>query len=293
MAKKILRFIPLGACAFLAACNAPRAVDDLAVVPDNAPSTIDVLANDENPAGFPLMIKRAWGAQKGSVTINPDNTVTYSPRPGEMGQDQFQYRLKDNRGHANNAFVNVDITPRPLAVGSPPPDLIVRKETAAPASPVVVVAPPPLPPAPTRVMATPEPAPAISRGPFVQSVFVTLHTTGDDKNREEPVRLVVRRGNEILADRTVGAGELWGSFTDNSFELPLDPQPALADVSRLVLDVRKVGIGSPSGGGWTMQTEARARMSDGSTLVVLPMTDPVKMGDDATADRNWTFTTPK
>jgi hypothetical protein len=262
---------------------------------------VDVLANDINPAGNPLIIKRAWGAQKGAVTINPDNTVTYVPRAGEVGPDTFMYRLKDNRGHANNALVAVDIAPRPVVTTvAPPVDTLIRKETVVVTPPPSPVSLPPAPPPPgpprERVMAVPEAqpaAPAIATGPFIQSLFVTLHTTGDDKNREEPVRIVVRRGNEILADRTVGSGELWGSFTDNSFELPLNPQVPLADASKLTLDIRKPGVGSAGGGGWSMQTEARARMSDGSTGMVLSTTDPVKMGDDAPPERSWTLSLPK
>jgi len=288
-----------GACALLAGCNAPKAVDDTVVAGPDTATVVDVLANDINPQGNPLLVKRAWGAQKGVVTINPDNTVTYVPRVGELGPDSFQYRMKDNRGHASNAIVSVDIEPRNPSALVTPPDTIVKKET-------VVVTPAPLPPLPPpgpppaaiereRVMGTTETpvAPAVSKGPFIETVFVTLHTTGDDKNREEPVRIVVKRGNEILADRTVGGGELWGSFTDNSFEVPLHPQPPLSDAGRLTLDIRKTGVGSPNGGGWTMQTEARARMSDGSTAVILPTTDPVKMGDDAPAERSWTLSPPK
>jgi len=285
-----------GACFLLSGCNAPRAVDDTVMASPDTATVVDVLANDINPAGNPMLIKRAWGAQKGTVTINPDNTITYIPRSGELGQDSFQYRMKDNRGHASNALVSVDIEPRNPAALVTPPDTIVKKETVV----VTPAPPPPLPPPPPpaaseRVMGTPETVvpPAVSRGPFIDTVFVTLHTTGDDKNREEPIRIVVRRGNEILADRTVGGGELWGSFTDNSFEVPLHPQPPLSDAGRLTLDIRKTAVGSANGGGWTMQTEARARMSDGSTAMILPTTDPVKMGDDAPAERSWTLSPPK
>jgi hypothetical protein len=133
----------------------------------------------------------------------------------------------------------------------------------------------------------------MASGPFIESVLVTLHTTGDDKNREEPVRIVLRRGDEILADRTVGGNELWGSFTDHAYELKLQPQVPLSDASRLVLDISKATVGAPNGGGWTMQAEARARMSDGSTAVLLPRTEPVKVGDDAPVGRSWTLTPPR
>lgn len=290
MKKAWILIAALAGCSWLAGCNsAPVALDDQASVASGGATEIDVLANDTDPDADPLLVKRVWGAQLGSTSLNPDNTVTYTPKSGVTGTDYFNYRVKDNHGHAKNAQVRVDIEPaRPVTLVAP--DTVIRKET-------VVVTPPP----PTtivereRLLAAPEvvTTPAIARGPFIESLLVTLHTTADDKNREEPVRLVLRRGNEILADRTVGAGELWGSFTNTNLDLRLSPQVPASDASRLVLDVRKAPVGTPSGGGWTVQTEARAKLSDGTTRVVLPMTDPVKLGDDAPPDRSWTLTSPR
>jgi hypothetical protein len=292
---KLLKLLPLGACVLLAGCNSPKAVDDTVAVQQDTSATFNVLANDLNPEGNPLMVKKVWGAEKGTVTVNPDNTLTYTPKAGMTGSDTFQYRMKDNQGHASNALVKVDITPRPAVAAAPPPpvQLVPPPEVRTIVVPAVVSSTPPPTNSspPSRVYGATEPV--ISQGPFVQSVFLTLHTTSDDKNLGEPVRVIIRRGNEILADRTVGTGELWGAFTDNSFEVPLSPQPPKSDLPRLVLDIRKGAVGSPNGGGWSMQAEVRARMSDGSTATVLPMTDQVKMGDDAPSSRSWMFTAPK
>ncbi|MEX2217866.1 MAG: Ig-like domain-containing protein [Phycisphaerales bacterium] len=301
MSRKFFVLAALSACGLVAGCNTrPLAMDDHAVVPAGSATTIAVLDNDRDPNGDPMIVKRAWGSRLGAVSINPDNTITYAANPGVTGMDTFTYRVADNRGRARNASVLVDVTPERITAVQPlAADILVGRET-------VIVSPPRAPaPPPTvvttvergRILASPEPtlvAPAPAAGPFVESVLVILHTTADDKNREEPVRIVLRRGNEILADRTVGGGELWGSFTDNVFELILRPQPPIADASRMVLDLRKVPAGGgQAGGGWTMQAEARARLTDGSTAVLLPMTEPVKFGDDATPERNWTLTVPR
>src|SRR5207248_7870577 len=123
------------------------ATGDSAVARAGEPTTIDVLSNDTSPNNQPLTVKRVWGAQKGEVRVNPDNTVTYTARPGEMGTDEFMYRAVDNHGRGKNANVVVTLAE---------PNRQDRQMT------VVVPPPPPPPPVilpPVVVHATPEPPP--------------------------------------------------------------------------------------------------------------------------------------
>jgi hypothetical protein len=277
----------LGAAAlvWMAGCAAPNVAPDSVSVTPGSSATIDVLANDTSPRGDPLIIKRVWGATKGETRINADNTVTYTARPGESGTDEFWYRAKDNHGHARNAHVVVGIeqptTTRQLTV------VPVPVPVPAPAH-----APPPQPP--PAVHAAPEPAvapmtppPPPAGTPMIQSILVTLHTTDDDKNREDAVRVVLRRGQEIVADRTFGVGELWGSDSDRAFELTLQPQVPITDASLLNLDIHKPPVGTAAGAGWAMQVDAQAHLSDGRTITLLPQTQPVKLGDGQPSDRTY------
>lgn len=280
----------LVACAAFGGCksNSVVAVDDVATVTQSQAANIDVLSNDSNPDARPLMVKKIWGAQKGDVVINPDNTLTYTPKPGELGTDTFHYGLKDNKGNSSDALVKVDIVPPPMPVASAAAadTLVVKPRTSEQGS--------------GQVMGSPETLPSQSgsdssmssgppRGPFVQSVMVHIRTTANDKGSDEPIRILVKIRDEILADRTVGAGDLWNSFTDRNFELQLSPMPSIGDAANLTLEIRKIPIGAPNGGGWTMQAEAIGKFTDNSTILLLPMTESVKLGEEAPSERSWTL----
>lgn len=282
--------LSVGVSALLTGCAAPQAQPDTATVSPGGSTTIDVLANDHDPNHDPLIIKRAWGAQKGDVQINPDNTLTYNAHPGEIGTDSFQYRVKDNHGHASNSNVVVRIEPRQEPYTSQV--TIVPVPMAPPPAPVIVTPPP-------AIHATPEPVPTATPPltppappagtPMIQSILVTLHTTDDDKNREDAIRVVLRRGQEVVADRTFGVGELWGSDSDRAFEIPLKPEVPITDSGLLNLDVHKPPVGTAAGAGWAMQISAQAHLSDGRTITLLPQTQPMKLGDGQPNERSWTI----
>ena len=48
--------------------------------------------------------------QNGSVVINPNQTVTYTPNPGFSGTDTFLYLIEDVAGARSSASVTVDVT---------------------------------------------------------------------------------------------------------------------------------------------------------------------------------------
>ncbi len=73
--------------------------------------TLNVLANDTDPDGDPLTVTRVFGP----VVINPDQTVTYTPRPTFSGSDSFTYEISDGRGGTATATVQVFINIPPTA----------------------------------------------------------------------------------------------------------------------------------------------------------------------------------
>jgi hypothetical protein len=283
--------------AALAGCNSsPRAMDDSVTVPQGMAVNIPVLKNDVDPDGDPMIVKAVWGSGKGTVAINSDNTIAYTPYAGATGTDTFSYRLKDNHNHAKIADVLVNIEPaRPVTVIEQRPRILAVPETSVAAPPSGDWAPPPPPPdaivttAPPATVVVPAPAAVVPARPMIQAVQVNLHTTGDDKNREEPVRVVVRRGPEVLADSTIGAGELWGADSDRSVDLTLRPGVPLDDLSRLSIDLIKGIVGSGTGGGWTVWADAQGRLSDGSTVTLLSPTRPLKLGDGAPSQVTWSL----
>jgi hypothetical protein len=81
--------------------------------------TIAVLANDNDPDGDALSVTGVTQGTKGTVVINANNTVTYSPTPNANGADSFQYTVGDGHSGTATAAVNITITPvndPPLAV---------------------------------------------------------------------------------------------------------------------------------------------------------------------------------
>lgn len=98
----------------------PTAVDDSASTDEDVPVTISPLANDSDPDGDDLTITAA-SALNGSVVINADGTVTYTPNPGFNGTDTITYEISDGEGGTSLAEILVtvaDINDTPTVSGS-------------------------------------------------------------------------------------------------------------------------------------------------------------------------------
>ena len=96
--------------------DAPQAVDDTATTDQDAPVNITVLSNDSDIDGGILSVTAAQGAANGTLAVNLDNTVTYTPNTGFNGADSFSYTLQDGQGGSDTGTVNLTVN----AVGTPP-----------------------------------------------------------------------------------------------------------------------------------------------------------------------------
>ncbi|WP_051116670.1 Ig-like domain-containing protein [Sphingomonas sp. PAMC 26617] len=94
---------------------APTAVNDGAATSEDVPVTIAVLANDSDPDHDPLGVASAT-ADTGTVMINPDGTLTYTPRADYAGTDTITYTISDGQGGVSTATVAVTVVP----VNDPP-----------------------------------------------------------------------------------------------------------------------------------------------------------------------------
>ena len=94
---------------------APEAQDDEALGQVNGPVTIDVLANDTDPDGNPLQITGVSTPANGTITINPDGTLTYQPNPGFFGEDPVTYTVSDGAGGQSTATVVFRTNAAPVA----------------------------------------------------------------------------------------------------------------------------------------------------------------------------------
>ncbi|MBD3802757.1 MAG: Hint domain-containing protein [Thioclava sp.] len=90
-------------------CNHdPYARDDLATVSYNSSVVINVLANDSDPDCDPIRVCQVTDPAHGSVTLNADGTITYTPDPDYFGPDTFYYQISD--GHGGYDWATVTLT---------------------------------------------------------------------------------------------------------------------------------------------------------------------------------------
>lgn len=94
----------------------PKAIDDKLVTKEDTPATIDVLANDIEIDNELLVISKVTKGAGGSVTINPNGTLTYTPNKDFYGTDAFIYTVTDREGETDTATVKVEVIP----VNDPP-----------------------------------------------------------------------------------------------------------------------------------------------------------------------------
>ncbi|MGB7428249.1 MAG: Ig-like domain-containing protein, partial [Microcoleaceae cyanobacterium] len=88
--------------------------DDRAIVTVDTPATIDVLFNDFDPQNDPLTVTVNGATsfttdEGGTVTVNADNTLSYTPAAGYLGADSFSYEIDDGNGNTDTAIVELDV----------------------------------------------------------------------------------------------------------------------------------------------------------------------------------------
>ena len=103
----------------------PVAVNDtaLTVNEDTAGTTVNVLANDRDPDGDPISLVSA-SAGNGSVVINTNGTLTYTPNANYNGSDTITYTISDGQGGLATATIPVTVVAvndAPVRVGTLPP----------------------------------------------------------------------------------------------------------------------------------------------------------------------------
>jgi len=86
-------------------------VADGATTVEDTPVTIDVLANDTDIEGDALSVVSAGQPRNGSVVVNGDGTLTYTPDSRFYGIDRFSYVLRDEHGADDIGVVLVGVTP--------------------------------------------------------------------------------------------------------------------------------------------------------------------------------------
>ncbi|MFD2574542.1 Ig-like domain-containing protein, partial [Spirosoma soli] len=92
----------------------PIATSDIANTRPNASVTGNVLTNDVDPQGLPLVTSLVSPPASGTVTIAPDGGYTYTPPAGFTGTTGFCYSVSNTAGLSTTACVTVNVVPDPL-----------------------------------------------------------------------------------------------------------------------------------------------------------------------------------
>ncbi|TOH56518.1 RTX toxin, partial [Vibrio parahaemolyticus] len=86
-------------------------VADKATVVEDTPTIIKVLGNDTfEDDGKVVSLDTNNGPANGTVSVNPDSSVTYTPNDNYHGTDSFTY-IVTSGGVSESTTVNVDVTP--------------------------------------------------------------------------------------------------------------------------------------------------------------------------------------
>ncbi|HNQ90946.1 MAG TPA: Ig-like domain-containing protein [Verrucomicrobiota bacterium] len=105
--------------------HAPVAQDDAASTSAGTPVTIAVLDNDQDANGDALTVSSLTQPSNGSVVVNADGTVTYTPVSGFVGTDSFSYKASDGLSLSAVATVTVQV----VAIGNTAP--VAASDSAA------------------------------------------------------------------------------------------------------------------------------------------------------------------
>ena len=89
---------------------APTANNLAFVLGFDATVTLNPLVNDVDPDGDQLTVLNVGPTTNGgTVAINPDGTLTYTPVVGFIGRDTFTYTIDDGNGGQDTATISIDI----------------------------------------------------------------------------------------------------------------------------------------------------------------------------------------
>ena len=116
----------------------PLAVPDTASTAENQSVAIPVLNNDQNPesSGLTVSLPSSMTSNGGTVVVNADNTVSYTPAAGFTGTDTFTYQANSGFGSfmaTATATVTVTVTAPPpvAAAASSQPGLVTNESFLA------------------------------------------------------------------------------------------------------------------------------------------------------------------
>ena len=108
----------------------PVAARDSASTTSGTAVAIDALANDNDPEGGALTLAAVTMPVHGNLSLGADQQFLYTPAQGFVGNDSFEYTIRDSAGATADGLVTVEVT-RPNA-----PPMAVADAAATAGQPV-------------------------------------------------------------------------------------------------------------------------------------------------------------
>ena len=123
--------------------ESPVAGDDQFTRPEDTVASLQVLANDRDPEGVPLLPEVATHPRHGTAVVETNGEITYTPPAHFTGEDAFTYTVSDGTFTAT-AAVTLTVTPVNDAgqVTLPPQPLVNASFTATLSEPDALVSGP-------------------------------------------------------------------------------------------------------------------------------------------------------
>src|SRR5207253_2756391 len=93
--------------------DAPSAADDSYTTNEDTPLTIAApggVGNDTDVDGNPLTARLVSAPANGTVTVNADGSLTYTPEPSSSDSDSFTYKANDGTADSNVATVTLTVS---------------------------------------------------------------------------------------------------------------------------------------------------------------------------------------
>ncbi len=87
----------------------PTANPDIATTNENAALTINVLANDTDLDGDSLTVPSTSVPGHGTIVVNANQSITYTPFNGYYGPDIFSYTANDGQGGTSSTTVSLTV----------------------------------------------------------------------------------------------------------------------------------------------------------------------------------------
>ncbi|RYD68314.1 MAG: tandem-95 repeat protein, partial [Sphingomonadales bacterium] len=106
--------------------RAPVAVNDTYTINAGATAKLNVTTNDTDPDNDAVTLTAVGSPAHGTVVVNADNTLSYTPTTGYTGADTFTYTISDGKGGTATGTVNLTVKVPENAVA---PTLVVGSDT--------------------------------------------------------------------------------------------------------------------------------------------------------------------